>query len=270
MMAKAPKAVPTPTDPAGWPGRSFPFPLGAPAGHCQKVTGPRLETTMRILLAEDERETAQYVARGLAELGHVVDVASDGRDAFMLAVGEDYDVLIIDRMLPGMDGLSMLRGIRAAGRMTPALFLTALDGVADRVGGLEAGGDDYLVKPFEFAELAARIAALARRPRTTRPETDLIAGPLRIDLLTRRVTRAGREIELQPQEYKLLEFLMRHAGRVVTRTMLLEGVWGFHFDPKTSVVETHISRLRSKLDRDCDGPAIKTIRGAGYLVSGNE
>ncbi len=225
---------------------------------------------MKILLVEDEPETARYVARGLTELGHVVDVAGDGRDGFMLAIGEDYDVLVIDRMLPGMDGLSMLRAIRASGKMTPALFLTALDGVTDRVGGLEAGGDDYLVKPFEFAELAARVAALARRPRGTKVETELVAGPLRIDLLTRRVTRAGREIELQPQEYKLLEYMMRHAGRVVTRTMLLEGVWGFHFDPKTSVVETHISRLRSKLDRDSEDTAIKTIRGAGYLVSVHE
>lgn len=222
---------------------------------------------MKILVAEDEIETARYIARGLEELGHVVDLAHDGRDAFMLATGEAYDVLIIDRMLPGMDGLSMVRAIRATGDLAPVLFLTALDGVLDRVAGLEAGGDDYLVKPFEFVELAARINALARRPRTGPVETELVVGPLRIDLLSRRVTRSNREIDLQPQEYRLLEYLMRHAERVVTRTMLLEGVWGFHFDPKTSVVETHISRLRSKLDREGETPVIKTIRGAGYMVN---
>lgn len=222
---------------------------------------------MKILVAEDEIETARYIARGLEELGHVVDLAHDGRDAFMLATGEAYDVLIIDRMLPGMDGLSMVRAIRATGDLAPVLFLTALDGVLDRVAGLEAGGDDYLVKPFEFVELAARINALARRPRTGPVETELVVGPLRIDLLSRRVTRSNREIDLQPQEYRLLEYLMRHAERVVTRTMLLEGVWGFHFDPKTSVVETHISRLRSKLDREGETPIIKTIRGAGYMVN---
>lgn len=222
---------------------------------------------MKILVAEDEIETARYIARGLEELGHVVDLAHDGRDAFMLATGEAYDVLIIDRMLPGMDGLSMVRAIRATGDLAPVLFLTALDGVLDRVAGLEAGGDDYLVKPFEFVELAARINALARRPRTGPVETEMVVGPLRIDLLSRRVTRSSREIDLQPQEYRLLEYLMRHADRVVTRTMLLEGVWGFHFDPKTSVVETHISRLRSKLDREGETPVIKTIRGAGYMVN---
>lgn len=222
---------------------------------------------MKILVAEDEIETARYVARGLEELGHVVDIVHDGRDAFMLATGETYDVLIVDRMLPGMDGLSMVRALRGTGDLAPVLFLTALDGVSDRVAGLEAGGDDYLVKPFEFVELAARINALARRPRTGPAETEMVAGPLRIDLLSRRVTRGTREIDLQPQEYRLLEFLMRHADRVVTRTMLLEGVWGFHFDPKTSVVETHISRLRSKLDAEGELPIIKTIRGAGYMIN---
>lgn len=221
---------------------------------------------MRILVAEDEIGTARYVARGLEELGHVVDLVHDGRDAFMLATGEAYDVLIVDRMLPGMDGLSMVRALRTTGDLAPVLFLTALDGVSDRVAGLEAGGDDYLVKPFEFVELAARVNALARRPRTGSVETELVAGPLRIDLLSRKVTRSGRVIELQPQEYRLLEYLMRHAGRVVTRTMLLEGVWGFHFDPRTSVVETHISRLRSKLDAAGEPLAIRTIRGAGYVV----
>lgn len=222
---------------------------------------------MKILVAEDEIETARYIARGLEELGHVVDIVHDGRDAFMLATGEPYDVLIVDRMLPGMDGLSMVRALRGTGDLAPVLFLTALDGVSDRVAGLEAGGDDYLVKPFEFVELAARINALARRPRTGPVDTEMVAGPLRIDLLSRRVTRANRVIDLQPQEYRLLEYLMRNADRVVTRTMLLEGVWGFHFDPKTSVVETHISRLRSKLDTEGELPIIKTIRGAGYMIN---
>lgn len=225
---------------------------------------------MKLLVAEDDAETARYVARGLEELGHVVDVANDGRDAFMLATGESYDVLIVDRMLPGMDGLSMVRALRAAGGLAPVLFLTALDGVSDRVAGLDAGGDDYLVKPFEFVELAARVNALCRRPRAEAVETDIAAGPIRIDLLTRKVTRSGRIVDLQPQEYRLLEYLVRHAGRIVTRTMLLEGVWGFHFDPKTSVVETHISRLRSKLDCDGETPAIKTVRGAGYMINGTD
>lgn len=221
---------------------------------------------MRIMIAEDDRDMADYVSSGLRELGHVVDVAHDGRDAFMLASGENYDVLVLDRMLPGMDGIALIKALRDIGNSAPALFLTALDGVSDRVTGLEAGGDDYLVKPFAFSELAARINALARRPRTSQAETELVAGPLRIDLLSRRVTRGGQAIELQPQEFRLLEFLMRNAGRVVTRTMLLEGVWGFHFDPKTSVVETHISRLRSKIDRDFDPALIKTVRGAGYII----
>ncbi|MGE3692672.1 MAG: winged helix-turn-helix domain-containing protein [Novosphingobium sp.] len=221
---------------------------------------------MRIMVAEDDREMADYVAGGLRELGHVVDVAHDGRDAFMLASGEIYDVLVLDRMLPGMDGIALIKTLRDIGNIAPALFLTALDGVSDRVTGLEAGGDDYLVKPFAFSELAARINALARRPRTSQAETELVAGPLRMDLLSRKVARSRQAIELQPQEFRLLEFLMRNAGRVVTRTMLLEGVWGFHFDPKTSVVETHISRLRAKIDRDFDLALIKTVRGAGYII----
>lgn len=222
---------------------------------------------MKILLAEDDVETARYVARGLEELGHVVDQVHDGRDAFMLATGEVYDVLVVDRMLPGMDGLAMVKALRATGGLVPVLFLTALDGVSDRVSGLNAGGDDYLVKPFQFVELAARVNALARRPPIAAAETELLVGPLQIDLLSRRVTRSGRVIELQPQEYRLLEYLVRHADRVVTRTMLLEGVWDFHFDPKTSVVETHISRLRSKLDADGETSLIKTIRGAGYMIN---
>ncbi len=221
---------------------------------------------MKILVAEDDTDTASYIRAGLRELGHVVDVARDGRDAFMQASGEEYDLLVLDRMLPGMDGVAVLRALRDMGMTTPALFLTALDGVSDRVAGLDAGGDDYLVKPFAFSELVARLNALARRPRATTVETELTAGGVRIDLLTRRVTRDGQAIDLQPQEFRLLEYLMRHAGRVVTRTMLLEGVWGFHFDPKTSVVETHISRLRAKVDRGFDVQLIRTVRGSGYLI----
>lgn len=227
-----------------------------------------MKEAMKILLAEDDGETADYVAAGLKELGHTVDLARDGRDAFMLASGEHYDVLILDRMLPGMDGVALIKAMRGIGNTTPAIFLTALDGVGDRVIGLEAGGDDYLVKPFAFSELAARINALTRRPRGIAAETELAAGAVRMDLLARRVTRSGEIIDLNPQEFKLLEFLLRNVGRVVTRTMLLEGVWNFHFDPKTSVVETHISRLRAKIERNGEPPLIRTIRGAGYIVDG--
>lgn len=221
---------------------------------------------MKILVIEDDRETAAFVARGLKEHGHVVDVAGDGRDGLMQASGEDYDVLIVDRMLPGMDGLGVVRTLRAAGTRTPVLFLTAMAGVNDRVEGLDAGGDDYLVKPFAFAELNARVSALGRRPAVSEVTTALRVGDLEMDLLTRRASRAGREIDLQPQEFRLLEFLMRNADRVVTRTMLLEGVWGFHFDPRTSVVETHISRLRAKIDRDFPHSLLHTVRGSGYSL----
>lgn len=221
---------------------------------------------MKILVIEDDRETAAFLTRGLKEHGHVVDVATDGRDGLLQATGDEYDVLIVDRMLPGMDGLGIVRTLRAAGTRTPVLFLTAMAGVSDRVEGLDAGGDDYLVKPFAFAELNARVSALGRRPAVTEVTTVLRVGDLEMNLLTRQVSRAGRAIDLQPQEFRLLEFLMRHADRVVTRTMLLEGVWGFHFDPRTSVVETHISRLRAKIDRDFSQPLLQTIRGSGYSL----
>lgn len=221
---------------------------------------------MKILVIEDDRETAAFLTRGLKEHGHVVDVATDGRDGLLQATGDEYDVLIVDRMLPGMDGLGIVRTLRAAGTRTPVLFLTAMAGVGDRVEGLDAGGDDYLVKPFAFAELNARVSALGRRPAVTEVTTVLRVGDLEMNLLTRQVSRAGRAIGLQPQEFRLLEFLMRHADRVVTRTMLLEGVWGFHFDPRTSVVETHISRLRAKIDRDFSQPLLQTIRGSGYSL----
>jgi two-component system OmpR family response regulator len=221
---------------------------------------------MKILVIEDDPETAAYVANGLKEHGHTVDHAPDGRDGLFLAAGAAYDVIIVDRMLPGLDGLAIVKTIRGAGIKTPALFLTTLGGIDDRVEGLEAGGDDYLVKPFAFAELLARVNALARRPPMALVETTLRVADLEMDLVKRTVARGGRRIDLQPQEFKLLEYLMRHAGRVVTRTMLLENVWEFHFDPQTSVVETHISRLRGKIDRGYGAELIHTVRGSGYCL----
>ena len=216
---------------------------------------------MKILLVEDDKQTADYIAKGLREHGHVVDHADNGRDGLYLATGEKYDVLIVDRMLPQMDGLSLVKAARASGMKAPVLFLTTMGGVDDRVAGLEAGADDYLTKPFAFAELRARIGALSRRPPTS-----LGVGDLEMDLLARTVTRAGKRVELLAQEFKVLEYLLRHAGEVVTRTMLLEKVWDFHFDPKTNIVETHISRLRSKIDKGFDKPLLHTIRGAGYVI----
>ena len=220
---------------------------------------------MKILLIEDDRQTADYIAKGLREHGHVVDHAANGRDGLFLAAGERYDVMVVDRMLPGMDGLSLIKTVRATGVKTPVLFLTTMGGVEDRVAGFEAGGDDYLVKPFAFAELLARVGALARRPPMV-ATTSLQVGDLGVDLLTRTVTRAGQRVDLHAQEFKILEYLMRHAGQIVTRTMLLEKVWDFHFDPKTNIVETHISRLRSKIDKGFDKPLLHTVRGAGYVI----
>lgn len=225
---------------------------------------------MKILLIEDDLEAAAYVANGLKEHGHTVDHAPNGRDGLFFAAGGSYDVMIVDRMLPGLDGLGLVKTVRGAGVKTPVLFLTTLGGIDDRVEGLEAGADDYLVKPFAFAELMARINALARRPPVAAVETTLRVADLEIDLLKRTVARAGRRIELQPQEFKLLEYLMRHAGRVVTRTMLLENVWEFHFDPQTNVVDTHISRLRSKIDRGFGAELIHTVRGSGYSLRAPE
>jgi len=217
-------------------------------------------------MIEDDRETADYVSRGLREQGHVVDHTDNGRDGLFRAGDGGYDVLIVDRMLPGIEGLSLVRMLRDANVRTPVLLLTALGGVGDRVRGLDAGGDDYLAKPFAFAELLARINALARRPPLVDVETMLRAGDLEMDLLKRTVTRAGKEIELQPRECQLLEYLLRNAERVVTRTMLLEAVWDFHFDPKTNIVETHISRLRAKLAQSGGPELIHTVRGAGYAL----
>jgi two-component system OmpR family response regulator len=221
---------------------------------------------MKVLLIEDDQETAAYVARGLREHGHVVDLAATGRDGLFLATDGGHDVLIVDRMLPGLDGIGLVQALRGTGVKAPVLFLTALGGVGDRVRGLEAGGDDYLVKPFAFAELLARINALARRPPLSDAPTMLRAGDLEMDLLKRAVQRAGKAVELQPREFQLLEFLMRNADRVVTRTMLLEQVWDFHFDPRTNIVETHMSRLRAKLSQHGGAELIHTVRGAGYVL----
>ena len=222
---------------------------------------------MRILLIEDDPETVRFVRKGLEEAGHVVDHAGDGKEGLLLAIDADHDALVVDRMLPGLDGLSIVRSLRAAGRTTPVLVLSALGEVDDRVEGLRAGGDDYLVKPFAFAELSARLEALARRRGGDgAPATRLAVADLEVDLLARTVRRAGRAVELQPREFRLLEHLMRHAGQVVTRTMLLEAVWDYHFDPQTNVIDVHVSRLRRKIDRGFDAALIHTVRGAGYVI----
>jgi two-component system, OmpR family, response regulator len=218
------------------------------------------------LLIEDDRETADYVAQGLAEEGHNVQTARDGRDGLFRATGEEWGLLIIDRMLPVLDGLAVVKALRSGGNKTPVLFLTTMGGVGDRVAGLNAGADDYLIKPFAFAELVARVNALGRRPQNLATQTTLRTGDLEIDLLSRNVRRGARKVLLQPREFRLLEYLMQHAGEVVTRTMLLEHVWDFHFDPRTNIVETHISRLRAKLHDDGTPDLIRTVRGAGYSL----
>ncbi|MCP5364635.1 MAG: response regulator transcription factor [Hyphomicrobiales bacterium] len=222
---------------------------------------------MKILLIEDDSETAEFIMRGLKERGDVVDHAATGRDGMFLASDSQYDVLIVDRLLPGMDGLHAVKMLRQAEVSTPVLFLSALSGLDDRIKGLDAGGDDYLVKPFAFSELTARLRALTRRPPLSQNNGSLNVGDLTLDRLSRRVVRAGRSIELQPREFRLLEYLMLHTGEVVTRTMLLEHVWDYHFEPKTSVVETHMSRLRSKVDKPFDFELIRTVRGAGYIIA---
>jgi two-component system, OmpR family, response regulator len=222
---------------------------------------------MRILLLEDDVVTAALLKARLAEDGNVVDHASQGREGLALATGQTYDVAVIDRMLPEVDGLAIVKAMRGAGVRTPVLFLTARSGLDDRVEGLEGGGDDYLVKPFDFAELLARIHALARRPPLgSGNDTVLRVADLELDLIKRVVTRSGRRIELQAQEFKLLEYLMRNVGQVVTRTMLLENVWEVRFDPKTTLVETHISRLRRKIDRGFGEELLETVRGSGYRL----
>jgi len=221
---------------------------------------------MKILVIEDDAGTCDYIVNALTSEGYAVDHADNGRDGLFMASDNSYDLLVVDRRLPGMDGLGVVKALRSVGCASAVLFLTALDGVDDRVAGLNAGGDDYLVKPFHFAELSARVNALLRRPAIKQQEVELRVGDLSLDLLSRKVMRAGQEIELQPREFMLLEYLMRHSGQVVTRTMLLEHVWDFHFDPRTSVVETHVSRLRAKIDKPFGGSMIRTIRGAGYSI----
>ncbi len=221
---------------------------------------------MRILVIEDDTETAGYIARGLKEHGHVVDQAADGKDGLFLALENDYDIIILDRMLPALDGLSVLKTLRSSGRRTPVIILSALGEVDDRVEGLKAGGDDYLVKPFAFSELLARIEALLRRGEM-KPDTSVLkVADLELDRLTHTVKRAGKPIDLQPREYLILEFLMQHAGQIVTRTMLLENVWDYHFDPQTNIIDVHISRLRNKIDKDFAAPLLQTVRGAGYCL----
>jgi len=222
---------------------------------------------MRVLIIEDDSETLAYLRRGLEESGHNVTHAADAKDGMYLALDGAYDVAVIDRMLPGADGLAIVRAMRASENETPVLILSALGEVDDRVKGLRAGGDDYLVKPFAFAELLARLESLVRRLDSKSPTTTLVVDDLEMDLLSRNVKRAGKTINLQPREFRLLEYLMRHADQVVTRTMLLEGVWDYHFDPQTNVIDVHISRLRGKIDRDFDSPLIHTVRGAGYMLS---
>lgn len=221
---------------------------------------------MKILIIEDDKETRDYVTAGLKEAGHTVDSARDGYEGLLLAKEVKHDLLIVDRMLPGLDGLNLVKTLRSAGCTVPVLFLTTMCGIDDRVEGLNAGADDYLVKPFAFSELSARVNALLRRPRETVEQKILLVSGLEIDLMKRVVRRNGQLIDLQPTEFRLLEYLVRHAGQVVTRTMLLENVWDFHFDPKTNIVETHISRLRSKLNAGNKPDLIHTIRGSGYRV----
>lgn len=223
---------------------------------------------MRLLIIEDDREVAAFIRKGLNQAGWNVDHADNGKDGLFLATTEQYDALIVDRMLPGIDGLTVVRTLRASDIDTPAVILSALGEVDDRVSGLKAGGDDYLVKPFAFSELMARIEALIRRSRTaaTAARTTLEVADLNMDLLKREVRRGAARIDLQPREFQLLEFLMRHAGQVVTRTMLLEGVWDYHFDPQTNVIDVHISRLRAKIDKGFDRPLLHTVRGAGYRL----
>jgi len=223
---------------------------------------------MRILIVEDDEETARFVARGLKEAGHAIVMSHDGRDGLFHAMDESFDVLVVDRMLPGLDGLALLKALRAAGNAVPVLILTAIGGIADRVDGLEAGADDYLVKPFGFSELSARINALGRRQAARVEPNSLEVGDIVLDLHRRTVERAGTRIVLQPREFALLAELMRNPKRVMTRTMLLERVWDFDFDPKTNIVETHLSRLRSKLNAGFAVDAIETVRGAGYMIRG--
>ncbi|HUC71717.1 MAG TPA: response regulator transcription factor [Stellaceae bacterium] len=225
---------------------------------------------MKLLVVEDDRETASYLVKGLGESGYTVDRAGDGREGLFLASSGEYDAIVLDRMLPGMDGLALLGALRAAEIRTPSLILSALGSVDDRVKGLRAGGDDYLVKPFAFSELLARIEALLRRGTTAAATTTLRVADLELDLLSRTVKRGGKPIDVLPREFRLLEYLMRSSGHVVTRTMLLEHVWDYHFDPQTNVVDVHVSRLRQKIDKNFERPLLHTVRGAGYCLRAPE
>jgi two-component system, OmpR family, response regulator len=247
---------------------AFPAPRSADRqasglGNAAPATG---NIPMRVLVIEDDRETAQFLQRSLRESGHTADIAGDGETGLAMAKDDKYDVLIVDRMLPRRDGLSVVQTLRGEGAHTPVLILSALGEVDDRVKGLRAGGDDYLTKPYAYSELLARIEALARRPAPEEQTTRYAVGDLSLDRLSHKVTRAGEPILLQPREFRLLEYLMRHAGQVVTRTMLLENVWDYHFDPQTNVIDVHISRLRSKIDKGFAKPLLHTVRGAGYMI----
>ncbi len=227
---------------------------------------------MKILLVEDNERVTQFICKGLREAGHVVDSAGSGRDGLFIASSERYDVMIFDRMLPdGVDGLSIIEILRKTGNKTPILILSALAEVDDKIKGLRAGGDDYLTKPFAFGELEARLDALIRRAQGSADrQTTLAVADLKMDLLAHKVWRGDRPIQLQPREFKLLEYLMRHAGQVVTRTMLLENVWDYHFDPQTNVIDVHVSKLRQKLDADAERPLLQTIRGVGYRLGSDD
>lgn len=223
---------------------------------------------MRILVIEDDEVVSDYIVQGLKEEGHTVDAAADGKDGLFMAMSESYDVLIVDRMLPEVDGLKIIRTLRASDDATPILILSALADVEERVKGLKSGADDYLVKPFAFSELQARVEVLQRRATNVRGSDTAVleVGDLKLDLLSREAERAGKKISLKPREFRLLEYLMRHAGQVVTRTMLLEQVWDYYFDPRTNIIDVHVSRLRGKIDKDFDEPLIHTVRGSGYVI----
>ena len=222
---------------------------------------------MHLLVVEDDKDTADFISNGLLQSGHLVDTASNGRDGLYMATTGDFDLVILDRMLPIVDGLTIVRTLRASGNKVPILILSALGEIDHRVDGLKAGADDYLVKPFAFSEMEARVDALCRRTSPDGPETLLCLGDLEINLITRAVTRGGRSVDLQPREFRLLEYLMRHADQVITRTMLLEHVWDYHFDPQTNVIDVHVSRLRGKIDKGFTYPLLHTVRGAGYRLS---
>jgi two-component system, OmpR family, response regulator len=226
---------------------------------------------VKILVVEDNERVARFITRGLREAGHTVDHADNGRDGMFIAASERYDVIVLDRMLPGdIDGLAIIEALRKSGNRTPILILSALNDVDERIRGLRSGGDDYLTKPFAFGELLARVDALARRGGEGDAQRALQVADLRMDLLSRRVTRGSRTITLQPREFKLLEYLMRHANQVVTRTMLLEAVWDYNFDPQTNVVDVHISKLRQKIEHDAERPLVRTVRNAGYMLCEHE